>query len=526
MSQAPDNVYPGSDEYAASAQTPYGYDGAGDTSVGEPVIPPPAADEPRGLWGFWLRLTGPRVTQQLDAAGRDRIRRSRLISVMLLVTLVVMLAILPKGFIPVLDFGTFGGVAIAFLTLIICIPLNRAGLVDGAGVAYCIGVSLALAWSLLDTPNGLGMQDLPTYDLFSLPIVIAGILLPRRAPFFFWIGCSFFIIGDVTYEAHQANLYAYILQVGLYATVIIPLMLTFVIAVVSWLGAGSVERAILEADRGADLERAYRLIAEQKRRLEAAITMIQNVHARVASGDFTARASGGGELFGVGASLNLMLDRLARLRGNESALGVIEQGGRRLAQYAWELGAGHLQSAPPQTGSPLLDTIGVALDQMRRSVYVQVTSLALAVQAISKTGDELVAATRALGWRHQESARRSGALSDTLQAMRDSAERAESALIAPADWLEQATAQGWADGAALAQTVAEGLAGVRQTLALADQSPSGVASEEAGLSSDRDVFERAGAAEREFTEAITQARGLLSRLANQSSNLGPPGSAQ
>ncbi len=497
-------------------------DGAEASFRDEPLEPPPPPPEPGGVWGLWLRLTGPSRPQSRDAAGRERIRRARLLSVMLAVTLVVMLAIFPKGFIPVLDFGTFGGVAIAALTLLVCIPLNHAGKVNAAGVAYCIGVTLALAWSLLDTPNGLGMQDLPTFDLFSLPIVIAGILLPRRAPFFFWLGCAAFIIGDVTYEAHQANLAAYIAEVGIYATVIIPLMLTFVIAVVSWLGAGSVERAIFEADRTADLERAYRLIAEQNLRLEDAIAMIQNVHARVANGDFNARATvGGGELSGLGASLNLMLDRLSRLRGAESALNTLEQGGRILAQYAWELGAGHLQSGPPQTGSPLLDAVATALDQLRRSFYSQISALANMLQNMTRAGDDLVNSTRALGWNTQESARRISALNDAVQTMRATAERAESTLIAPVEWLEQAAAQGWSDGAPLAQTVAESLLNIRQVIAMADQSPAGAGSQEVALSGERMVFERAGVSEREFIETLTQARSLISRMANQSGNLGP-----
>ncbi len=261
---------------------------------------------------------------------------------------------------------------------------------------------------------------------------------------------------------------------GLYATIIIPLLLTFVIAVVSWLGAGSVQRAIIEADRTADLERAYRLIAEQKRRLEGAIAMIQNVHSRVANGDFNARATvGSGELMGLGVSLNLMLDRISRLRGAESALNAVEQGGRMLAQYAWELGAGHLQSAPPQTGSPLLDAIASALDQMRRTLYGQISTLTGSLQSVTHAGDELVGATRALGWRTQESAQRIGALNDTVRNMRDATERAETTLAPPAEWLMQATAQGWSDGAVLAQTVTDGLSCVRQAIAMADQSPAG-----------------------------------------------------
>jgi hypothetical protein len=513
---------PGPQYYAGDHQAPPIANGAGDRAGSESMLALPSEAEPRGLWGFWLRLTGPGRQRTRDAAARERVRRGRLLSVMLLVTLIVVIAIFPKGFIPVLDYGTFGGIAIILVTLLICIPLNHASRVTAAGTIFCIGVSLALAWSLLATPNGLGMQDLPTFDLFALPIVIAGILLPRRAPFYFWIGCAAFIIADITFETRQANLAAYINQVGLYATVIIPLILTFVIAVVSWLGAGSVERAILEADRSADLEHAYRLIAEQKRRLEGAINMIQNVHARVANGDFSARAAtAGGELMGLGVSLNLMLDRLSRLRGAETALTAIEQGGRRLAQYAWELGAGHLQSAPPQTGSPLLDAIGGALDQMRRTLYSQIAALATSLQSVTRSGDELVSATRALGMRTQDEGRQVSALHDTIQAMRSAAERAESSLAPPAEWLEQATVQGWADGAALAQTVSESLSSVRQTVALADQTP-GAISQDTDPSTDRELFERAGAAERAFTDAIAQARALLARVVNQSGDLGPP----
>ena len=519
-------IYEGAGSSVGPGAGPSGGPGIGSrpAAYGEPdFLPDDEPSEPRGLWAFWLRLTGPAEPPARDAAGREVMRRARLLSIMLLVTLIVMLVILPKGFIPVLDFGTFGGVTIAAVTLLACIPLSRAGLVDWAGAAYCSGVTLALAWSLLATPNGLGMQDLPTYDLFSLPIVIAGILLPRRAPFFFWLACALFIIGDVSYETHQPNLDAYIQQSGLYATVIIPLILTFVIAVVSWLGSGSVERAIHEADRSTEIERAYRLIAEQKRRLEGAISMIQDVHARVAAGDFSARAPvSGGELMGLGVSLNLMLDRLSRLRNAEGALGALEQGSRLLAQYSWELGAGHLYSPPPPTGSPLLDAVAAGLDQMRRTIFGQISALATALQSITRAGDELLTAQRALAFRTQEAGRRIGALSDAVQAIRASAERAESSLIPPSQWLEQATAQGWGDGAGLAQTVAGGLQSVRQVIAAADQSPAGATSQETDITSEREILERSGQAERDFNEALTHTRSLVSRLANQSGNLGAP----
>src|SRR5579859_6845507 len=88
-------------------QPPQSFDGpASAQQSGELTIPPPVTPKPREPWGLWLRLTGPEASQSRDAAGRERLRRARLLSVMLAVALVVGLAILPKGFIPVLDYGT------------------------------------------------------------------------------------------------------------------------------------------------------------------------------------------------------------------------------------------------------------------------------------------------------------------------------------------------------------------------------------------------------------------------------------
>ena len=161
---------------------------------------------------------------------------------------------------------------------------------NAAASVLVVGIAAAIAFSLLATPNGLGMQDLPTFDMFVIPIILAGILLPKHTPFLIWGGCILFIVLDLTFETHQQNLDEYIQQVGLYATIILPAVSTFTLAVASWLSAGSVERALREADRTKELEKAYQLITEQKKRLEEGIAIIQAVHSRVANGDLQARA--------------------------------------------------------------------------------------------------------------------------------------------------------------------------------------------------------------------------------------------
>ena len=57
-----------------------------------------------GAWGWWLRMTAPPQPQShLDARMREQLRRSRLLSLFLLVLLGTIVVLFPKGFIPELD---------------------------------------------------------------------------------------------------------------------------------------------------------------------------------------------------------------------------------------------------------------------------------------------------------------------------------------------------------------------------------------------------------------------------------------
>lgn len=142
---------------------------------------------------------------------------------------------------------------------------------------------------------------------------------------------------------------------------------TFTLAVASWLAAGSVERALLEADRTKELEKAYQLIAEQKKRLEEGIAIIQTVHSHVANGDLQARASiTNGELLPLAVGLNLMLDRLARSLAAEHRLGDFEQGMSRLNEAVFALGQGHLRKAIPVHEVGRLEPLATSLEQLRQ----------------------------------------------------------------------------------------------------------------------------------------------------------------
>ena len=358
------------------------------------LIGAPSASR-RGPWSWWLHLTTPRAVPSHDPRLRERLRRARLLSTLLFAVTIVVLALIPKGFFPIVDPGTLGGIAIVLPLNILVSFLNRTGYITAAGTTFVITIATAIAWSLIATPNGLGMQDLPTFDLFVAPVVIAGVLLPRQTSIFIWLGCASFTVLDLSYEQHQPNLSAYIAQVSVYGVAIIPIILSGVLAVVSWLAAGSVQRAIAEADRTVELERANQLITSQKQRLEHAISVIQGVHARVANGDVSARAPVAiGEFAPLAVSLNLMLERLARSSAAESLLGGMEQQVQRLTAAAAQMVQGQLEYAVPRQNMGHLSPLAQYLEQLRLGIAGIARSADQRVQHIDTKSMSVITAVR------------------------------------------------------------------------------------------------------------------------------------
>jgi hypothetical protein len=355
---------------------------------------------PRGVWGAWLRLTMPRVHAQafLDAAVRERLRRAQILVTLLAATMVVIAILVPLSFFPYFNAGTLGGVVLGTIIIITCLILNRSNHVNAASTVYVLGVTLAIAIGQSIFPdNKIGLQDIEPFDLFVVPIVFAGILLPRIASILIWLFSAAFTVTILSIIPHRANLDAYLAGSGIYAVAVQPILLAAILAVVSWIAAGSVNRAIAQADRTAEVQRAYQAIADQKQRLEDAVAIIQNVHARVANGDLSARAPiNGGELVSLSVSLNLMLERLSRSSAAESVLGGMEQGVQRLNATVADLAQGNLGRPITQQGFGQLTPIAYNLEQLR-SGFVQVARNSNAmVERVSATTHEVLTINHSL----------------------------------------------------------------------------------------------------------------------------------
>lgn len=371
-------------------------DASGPTTV-LPVVAPGAI--PRGPWGAWLRLTAPRPPRGLlDARTRERLRRGQLLSVLFFCGTILLLAFLPRSFLGGLQLQNLVATSLGFVFILLSALLNRFGHVTAAGAVLVLGVAGAVALSVLASPGGLSMVNRVNFHLFVIPIVIAGILLPYRASILLWLGCVAFILLAVTFMPHSSDMTAYMAQVGVYGAAISPLISTSVVALVSGLAARSVERAILEADRTHELERAYQLLAEQKRRLEEGVAAIQAVHARAANGDLSARSTlAEGELVPLAVSLNLMLDRLARSRAAESALGDVEQRIQRLAWATSAMAEGQLDQPLPTGSWGALTPVVAQLEHLRQALVRTLRQTISLSDRVNAGSGGLVRATRALG---------------------------------------------------------------------------------------------------------------------------------
>lgn len=306
-------------------------------------------------------------------------------------TAVILMAVLtPRGFLPVFDPGTVLGIVGFALVVLASIVLNRQGHVVAAASLFTGGLAVAIAGSQLATPSGkIGFEDLAGYDLLVIPLIVASILLPSRVSILLWVASASFVVLDLGLAQHGASLDAY-LPTGLppflrvYPVAIYPVLLTAVVAVISWLAARSVARALEEADRTVELERAYALMAEQKRGLEEAIGAIQQVHARVANGDLSARAAtrSGDPLLHLAVSLNLTLDRLARSTLSAVHFEAVEQETATLSRYIAELTEANLHRPAPAQHLHRLAPLAYGLEQLRVGLLQAIQSARSMVEQI------------------------------------------------------------------------------------------------------------------------------------------------
>ena len=333
---------------------------------------------PESRPNWWLRFTSvPQDPNDSSFVARERVRRSRLASWLILGIMVFDLLLIPLS---IGSTGTVAAIGAAFIGLVIAAICNHAGWVTFTGIFLVIVITGAVFASIITEPNGLTMFDLPGYDVLTVTVVVAASILPAISAFFVAFINAVLVVLDFAVQPHAADIVANTQLYGAVGLLARPVALLFIVAIVGYLWVRGTHREVRRADRAegmAALEHAY---AEQRRQLEIGVQQILATHVRIANGDFGARAplAQDNVLWQIAASLNSLVARL------KSSIDQAAQSGRaayqlrrtedeaqRLAAALRDLQAGRQPIWPQPTGTVVDELLGVLANRTQRPSPLQ-----------------------------------------------------------------------------------------------------------------------------------------------------------
>jgi hypothetical protein len=296
---------------------------------------------------------------------RERLRRSRLASAIIPGIFIVGLLLLATS---TDQTSSLIAVAAVLVTCVGATALNRAGQTTAAGYLLVLVLVAAVVAVFLSAPGGVaGLDYFPVYDLLIIPLVVASAVLPRQQIWLIAVVNTGFVVVDAVLQRHPGvNLSSADGQ----SLVAKPIVLQVVVAIVAYLWARSMDRALRRADRAEEFAALEHDVAEQRRQLEIGVQELLATHVRAANGDFSARApmNQGSALWQVSASLNNLLGRLQKTGQSDFQLKRTEQEIDRLAEALLQARAGRRPIWPAPTGTQVDRLLEVLLGTQRQPV--------------------------------------------------------------------------------------------------------------------------------------------------------------
>lgn len=349
--------------------------------------------------------SGPTTPMQV-VLEHDWRRRHRLVRIVALGVLVSAGLMVPSALLPSFNPPVLAAIILAAICAAAAYGLSRRGQVDAAGSLLVGSLAMAIALTIAGKAfhqGGLDVSDLRLFDLFVLPILLCAVLTNRRGTLVMTASTCGYTVICLLALPRTAALAGYLSAhypvpasaVDAISTAIFVQALTTVAA---WLGADSVSRSLLDASRADEvaaanerLEAQAKEMQAQRWRLRDGIARIQAVHAAVASGRWDARAAvEEGELLPVATSLNLLLDRLARLAREQGERNRLEAAAHQLAEALRRARAGGGNVALPGYTGTAEDEVLVELSSLLRdSSRLRVPSVPLRSSAVSPTGPKI-----------------------------------------------------------------------------------------------------------------------------------------
>lgn len=323
----------------------------------------------RRVLEWWWRLTSP-IAPRANAsfAERERARRGRLASVLLLLGLLVELGAFYQYTVVDDDHPMMVAALWVMLaaTLLIAL-LNRRGFVGLAGVLLVALADLPLVGIPATAVDGrLDVLHLPAFYLLVGAEMVAASVLAPWSVFPVALLNSILVDASIIILPHTSALAQVLASNNAQQVYAGPVVMQGVVALVAFLWASSVHTALRRADRAEEIAELERREVERTHELEEGVQHLLSVHVRMANGDFNARVSPVRDplLWRVGASLNNLIVRFARLAQMEFLLQRTEAEAHRLAEAIVARGSGRQMVWPAPAGTPL-DEVVTALASTR-----------------------------------------------------------------------------------------------------------------------------------------------------------------
>lgn len=251
-----------------------------------------ATEQRKSLTSWWLRIASSSASNlQQTLTERELARRSDLIAWLALGMLGGLVMVSPIAIGDPIAAMAY----LCFLALqLAVISLNRAEHITLAGIILVASMNAAIFAYMWSSPLGLTMGQLPNYDAFSVSVVIAASVLPRRSSFVVATLNSVLIMADYLIRPHNANVIA---DAALYPSVtaqtisllVRPIALQFVFALIAFLWVRSTDLAIRRADRAEEVALLESRELEHTRTLEEGVRYLHQTLAQWAQGNVTGR---------------------------------------------------------------------------------------------------------------------------------------------------------------------------------------------------------------------------------------------
>ena len=297
------------------------------------------------LLNWWYAISLPRYVPGSSPREREAERYARLTAVLLLLFISTILPLMPimLFFSPTSPSARPDAIGIFCLLTLSWISGRLRGQRFSA-VCLIACTFLAITGPLLSHP--LDAALVPLFSVFTISIVLAGALMPPAAALITGLASCLYIIlfallslNPITYVQGDQLHYQTINTVAI--AVILPIVIQIIISVIVYMIMRNLLIAIRRADRAEEIVVLQTTIVEHERvrlreqkQLEEGLEKIAEVHARIANGDYLARASlnESDVLWSIAIPLNNLLNRIQSWKNDAENLLITQRAARYIAE--------------------------------------------------------------------------------------------------------------------------------------------------------------------------------------------------